>query len=97
MERDEQMADTEINQSENVGGSPTTLRSTAQDAEMEHQEEIEEHDRETSKRRLRTAERPPPITRSHETENDMMGEENKHRRIQDDADIRQPEPWGRNH
>ena len=50
MERDEQMADAEVIQSENigerpresVGEDPTTLTSTADEAEMEHQEELEE-------------------------------------------------------
>ena len=105
MERDEQMADAEVIQSENlgerpresVGEDPTTLRSTADDAEMEHQEGLEEQGQERSERRLRTPERPPPVKRNHEEENDMMGDESKHRRIQDDADMSAVGTMGRSH
>ena len=55
------------------------------DAEMDEETTLEELADSKTERRARTPERPPAVKRRSQAEDDSMGDENKHRRIQDDA------------
>ena len=85
MERDAEQEDEAMETLRSTAGSDKAADEERADAEMEEEPILEDLLESQTEKRARTPERKPAVKRRSEVEDDAMGDENKQRRIQEDA------------